>query len=91
MTTLSSETIDVDIFSYQLYSIFIKSDVNRFTQHCINVNDTRLVRRAVVDLIESNSRLKRICIHVNYRFELLLLTHNHAIGAWQCIDFISSN
>jgi hypothetical protein len=42
MTTLSSETIDVDIFSYQLYSIFIKSDVNRVTQHCINVNDTLL-------------------------------------------------
>jgi hypothetical protein len=43
MTTISSETIDVDIFSYQLYSIFIKSDVNRVTQHCINVNDTLLV------------------------------------------------
>jgi hypothetical protein len=66
---LSSETIDVDIFSYQLYSIFIKSDVNRVTQHCINVNDTLLVRGAVVDLIESNSRLKRICIRLNYQFE----------------------
>jgi hypothetical protein len=69
MTTISSETIDVDIFSYQLYSIFILSDVNRVTQHCINVNDTLLVRRAVVDLIESNSRLKRICIRLNYQFE----------------------
>jgi hypothetical protein len=69
MTTLSSETIDVDIFSYQLYSIFIKSDVNRVTQHCINVNDTLLVRGTVVDLIDSNSRLKRICIHLNNRFE----------------------
>jgi hypothetical protein len=69
MTNISSETIEVDIFSYQLYSIFIKSDVNRVTQHCINVNDTLLVRGAVVDLIESNSRLKRICIRLNYRFE----------------------
>jgi hypothetical protein len=69
MTTISSETIDVDIFSYQLYSIFIKSDVNRVTQHCINVNDTLLVRGTVVDLIDSNSRLKRICIHLNNRFE----------------------
>jgi hypothetical protein len=69
MTTLSSETIDVDIFSYQLYSIFIKSDVNRVTLHCINVNGTHLVRGAVVDLIELNSRLKRICIRLNYQFE----------------------
>jgi hypothetical protein len=69
MTTLSSETIDVDIFSYQLYSIFIKSDVNRDTLHCINVNDTLLVRGAVVGLIESNSRLKRICIRLYYQFE----------------------
>jgi hypothetical protein len=69
MTTLSSETIDVDIFSYQFYSISIVSDVNRVTQHCINVNDTRLVRGTVVDLIDSNSRLKRICIHLNNRFE----------------------
>jgi hypothetical protein len=69
MTILSSETIDVDIFSYQLYSIFIKSDVNRVTQHCINVNDTLLVSGAVVDLIESNSHLKRICIRLNYQFE----------------------
>jgi hypothetical protein len=69
MTTISSETIDVDIFSYQLYSIFIKTNVNRVTQHCINVNDTLLVRGAVVDLIESNSRLKYICIRLNYRFE----------------------
>jgi hypothetical protein len=59
----------MDIFSYQLYSIFIKSDVNRVTQHCINVNDTLLVRRAVVDLIELNSRLKRICSRLNYQFE----------------------
>jgi hypothetical protein len=69
MTTLSCETVDVDIFSYQLYSIFIKSDVNRVTQHCINVNDTLLVSGAVVDLIELNSRLKRICIRLNYHFE----------------------
>jgi hypothetical protein len=69
MTTLSSETIDVDIFTYQLYSIFIKSDVNWVTQHCVNVNDTLLGRGAVVDLIGSNSRLKRICIHLNNRFE----------------------
>jgi hypothetical protein len=69
MTTLSSETIDVDIFSYQLYSIFIKSDVNWVTQHCVNVNDTLLVRGAVVDLIELNSRLKRICSRLNYQFE----------------------
>jgi hypothetical protein len=69
MTTLSSETIDVDIFSYQLYSIFIKSNVNRVTQHCINVNDTLLVRGAVVDLFESNSRLKCICSRLNYQFE----------------------
>jgi hypothetical protein len=69
MTTISSETNDVNIFSYQLYSICIKSDVNRVTQHCINVNDTLLVRGAVVDLIELNSRLKRICIRLNYRFE----------------------
>jgi hypothetical protein len=69
MTTLSSETNVVDIFSYQLYSIFIRFDVNRVTQHCINVNYTLLVRGAVVDLIDSNSRLKRICIHLNNRFE----------------------
>jgi hypothetical protein len=69
MTTISSETIDVDIFSYQLYSIFIISDVNRVTQNCSNVNDTLLVRGTVVDLIDSNSRLKRICIHLNNRFE----------------------
>jgi hypothetical protein len=60
MTILSSETIDVDIFSYQLYSICVLSDVNRVTQHCINVNDTLLVRGTVVDLIESNSHLKHI-------------------------------
>jgi hypothetical protein len=69
MTTISSETKYVYIFSYQLYSIFIKSDVDRVTQHCINVNDTLLVRGVVVNWIESNSRLKRICIHLNYRFE----------------------
>jgi hypothetical protein len=86
MTILSSETIDVDIFTYQFYSIFIKSDVNRVTQHCINVNDTLLVRGATVDLIESNSHLNRICIRLNCRFELFLLTHNNAIDAWHCID-----
>jgi hypothetical protein len=69
MTTLSSKTIDVDIFSYQLYSICIKFDVNRVTQHCINVNDTLLVSGAVVDFIESNSHLKHICIRLNYQFE----------------------
>jgi hypothetical protein len=69
MPTISSETIGMNIFSYQLYSISIVSDVNRVTQHCINVNDTLLVRGAVVDLIDSNSRLKRICIHLNHRFE----------------------
>jgi hypothetical protein len=69
MTTISSETIGLDIFSYQLYSIFVVSDVNRVTQHCINVNDTLLVRGAVVDLIESNSRLKCICIRLNCQFE----------------------
>jgi hypothetical protein len=69
MTTLSSETIDVDIFFYQLYSICIKSDVNRVTQHCIIVNDTLLVRGAVIDLIELNSRLKCICSRLNYQFE----------------------
>jgi hypothetical protein len=69
MTTVSSETNDADIFSYQLYSICIISDVNRVTQHCINVNDTLLVRGTVVDLIESNSHLNRICIRLNYQFE----------------------
>jgi hypothetical protein len=69
MPTISSETIGMNIFSYQLYSISIVSDVNRVTQHCINVNDTLLVRGAVVDSIDSNSRLKRICIHLNNRFE----------------------
>jgi hypothetical protein len=69
MTTISSETKDADIFSYQLYSIFIKSDVNRVTQHCINVNDTLLVRGTVVDLIELNLRLKRICIRLYCQFE----------------------
>jgi hypothetical protein len=68
-TTISSETNDLYIFYYQLYSIFIKSDVNRVTQHCINVNDTLLVRGAVVDLIELNSRLKCICSRLNYQFE----------------------
>jgi hypothetical protein len=86
MTTISSETIDADIFSYQLYSICIIYDVNRVTQHCINVNDTLLVQGTVVDLIELNSRLKRICIRLNYQFELFLLTHNQAIVAWHCID-----
>jgi hypothetical protein len=69
MTTISSETIGINIFSYQLFSISIVSDVNRVTQHCINVNDTLLVRGTVLDLIESNSRLKLICIHLNYQFE----------------------
>jgi hypothetical protein len=69
MTTIPSETNVVDIFSYQLYSIFIESDVNRVTQHCINVNDTLLVSGAVVDFIESNSHLRRICIRLNYQFE----------------------
>jgi hypothetical protein len=69
MPTISSETNAVNIFSYQLYSICIISDVNRVTQHCINVNNALLVRGAVVDLIESNSHLKCICIRLNYQFE----------------------
>jgi hypothetical protein len=69
MTTISSEANDVYIFSYQFYSIFIVSDVNRVTQHCINVNDTLLVSGAVVDFIESNSHLKHIYIRLNYQFE----------------------